>query len=114
MILAIMAIVCGTTSIPVPAQRSTGGKLISAVYPLKISANRRYLVDQKGVPFLMAGDAPQALTVNISTADADIYFANRAVHGFNTLWINLVCNDGTGGRKDGTTYDGVPPFTTPG
>ena len=29
-------------------------------YPLKKSANGRYLVDSKGAPFLLAGDAPQA------------------------------------------------------
>ena len=30
------------------------------------------------------------------------------------MWINLLCDDYTGGRKDGTTYDGIAPFTTPG
>src|SRR5262249_55646351 len=35
------------------------------------SANRRFLVDQSGAPFLLAGDAPQSLTVNLSTNEAD-------------------------------------------
>lgn len=82
-------------------------------YPVKKSANGRYLVDQKNVPFLIAGDAPQALMVNLSEADADFYFANRKSYGFNTVWINLLCKPGTGGRKDGSTYDGILPFTTP-
>jgi hypothetical protein len=82
-------------------------------YPLKVSANRRYLIDQKNVPFLITGDAPQALTVNVSESDADIYFANRASHGFNALWVNLLCKPGTGGRKDGSTFDGILPFTKP-
>jgi hypothetical protein len=30
------------------------------------------------------------------------------------VWINLLCNDYTGGRPDGTTYDGIAPFTKPG
>ncbi|HTQ10247.1 MAG TPA: hypothetical protein VMI31_09270, partial [Fimbriimonadaceae bacterium] len=34
------------------------------VYPVKVSANGRYLVDQNGKPFLIVGDAPQALMVN--------------------------------------------------
>src|SRR5689334_8866867 len=84
------------------------------VYPLKKSANGRYLVDQNNVPFLVAGDAPQALMVNISEADADVFFANRQSHGFNAAWINLLCNTGTAGRSDGSTYDGIVPFTTPG
>src|SRR4029079_19088147 len=28
-----------------------------------------------------------------------------------TLWVNLLCNDGTAGRSDGSTYDGILPFT---
>jgi Protein of unknown function (DUF4038)/Putative collagen-binding domain of a collagenase len=83
-------------------------------YPLKKSANGRYLVDQNNVPYLIAGDAPQALMVNLSDADAEMYFANRKSHGFNSVWINLLCKPGTGGRKDGSTFDGILPFTTPG
>jgi hypothetical protein len=80
-------------------------------YPLKKSANGRYLVDSKGVAFLVAGDAPQALMVKLTEPEADLYFSNRVVHGFNAVWINLLCRPGTGGRKDGATYDGIPPFT---
>ena len=94
--------------------RSAHRRSGSPAYPLKPSANGRYLVDQRNIPFLITGDAPQALMVNLSEAEAELYFANREAHGFNTVWINLVCNDYTGGRKDGTTYDGVPPFLNPG
>jgi hypothetical protein len=27
------------------------------------------------------------------------------------MWINLICTTYTGGNADGTTYDGIPPFT---
>ncbi|HWV98477.1 MAG TPA: DUF4038 domain-containing protein [Candidatus Acidoferrum sp.] len=80
-------------------------------YPLKKSANGRYLVDSKGAPFLLTGDAPQALMVKLTEADADLYFSNRVAHGFNAVWINLLCRPGTGGRKDGATYDGILPFS---
>jgi hypothetical protein len=70
------------------------------------------LVDSKGAPFLIAGDAPQALMVKLNETDADLYFSNRVSHGFNALWINLLCRPGTGGRKDGATYDLIPPFNT--
>ena len=30
------------------------------------------------------------------------------------MWINLLCNDYTGGRAGGTTYDGIAPFIRPG
>src|SRR6185436_8771147 len=86
----------------------------SGAYPLKVGPNGRYLVDQNDVPFLIVGDSPQALMVNLSTAEADAFFANRAAAGFNLVWINLLCATYTGGRPDGSTYDGIVPFTTDG
>ena len=62
----------------------------AASYPVKASANGRYLVDQADVPFLMVGDSPQALMVNISESEADAFFADRSEYGFNTVWINLL------------------------
>ena len=85
-----------------------------AAYPLKVSSNGRYLVDQNDVPFLIVGDAPQSLIVNLTEAQAEQYFADRSAHGFNAVWINLLCDTYTAGRSDGSTYDGIVPFTTPG
>src|SRR5437868_4865000 len=52
-------------------------------YPLEVSIDRRYLVDQDNVPFLLMGDSPQALIANLSAADANMFFADRAANGFN-------------------------------
>jgi hypothetical protein len=82
----------------------------SPAYPLKIGPTGRYLVDQKGVPFLIAGESPQAMMVNISEDEAEMFFANRQSHGFNTAWVNLLCATYTGGREDGSTADGLRPF----
>jgi hypothetical protein len=83
-------------------------------YPLRVSDNGRYLVDSDDKPFLIAGESPQAMMVNCSLDDAALFLANRRSHGFNTVWINLLCRKGTGGREDGSTYDGLRPFNTPG
>lgn len=102
---------------PVASQSATIGTGISQpppAFPLKVSENRRYLVDQHNVPFMMVGDSPQALIGNVSLADSKEYIENRAKYSINTLWINLVCNSGTACSGSGTTYDGVAPFTTPG
>jgi hypothetical protein len=72
----------------------------AAVYPVKKSANGRYLVDQNDAPYLIVGDSPQALMVNISEAEAETFFANRSAYGFNSVWINLLCTTYTGGRPD--------------
>lgn len=82
-------------------------------YPLKVGPTGRYLVDQSDKPFLIIGDAPQSLVVNLSDSDAAAYFANRAKRGFNAVWINLLCANYTGGRADGGTIGGVVPFKNP-
>ena len=84
------------------------------VYPLRIGPGARYLVDRDGRPFLIVGDSPQSLIVNLSVKQADRFFANRQAAGFNSMWINLLCDQYTAGRADGTTYDGIAPFTKAG
>jgi PKD repeat protein len=90
---------------------ATPADVSAQAYPVRKSATNRYLVDQLNRPFLITGDSPQALMVNLSTSEAEMYFANRAAHGFNTLWINLLCSTYTAGREDAGTYDGILPFT---
>lgn len=84
------------------------------VYPLKVSDNGRYLVDETGIPFLLVGDSPQSLIGNLSLSDTAFYVENRARYGINALWINLLCNSGTACNPDGTTFDGIAPFKTAG
>src|SRR5256712_7947773 len=83
------------------------------VYPVRVGPTGRYLVDQTGAPFLIAGESPQAMIGNLTDADAELFFANRQAHGFNTVWINLLCASYTGCNADGTTFHGLAPFPTP-
>jgi Protein of unknown function (DUF4038)/Putative collagen-binding domain of a collagenase len=94
---------------PPPARAAT-----AFAFPAGMSANHRYLVDQNGQPYLIVGDSPHSLFVNTSTADAELYLADRQAHGINAIWVQALSNGYTGGRADGTTYDGIAPFTTPG
>ena len=80
--------------------------------PLKIGPTGRYLVDQSNQPFLMVGDSPQSLIAMNSEASAASYLADRVAHGFNTVWINLLCTSYTFCSANGDTYDGIAPFTT--
>jgi len=83
------------------------------VFPLKVSANKRYLVDQKNVPFLIAGDTPQGLMGRLSEHDAEIYFADREALGFNTAgWIDVTCaGPDYPDNVNATTPDGMRPFS---
>ena len=81
-------------------------------YPLKVSStNPRILVDQDNVPFLMVGDSPQSPWAHLSPAEDAAYLANRARHGMNSLWIDMLTSPYVGGRSDSTLYNGTKPFT---
>jgi hypothetical protein len=95
----------------VTSEKVAGGS--DPAYPVKVSANHRYLVDQNNKPYLIVGDTPQGLMSRLSEADAEMYFADRQAHEFNTMgWIDVIC----AGRdfpsdSDGSTYNGIRPFT---
>jgi uncharacterized protein DUF4038/IPT/TIG domain-containing protein/collagenase-like protein with putative collagen-binding domain len=102
----------GNVVVTVGGQASNGAGFTVTAYPLKVSANKRYLVDQKNVPFLILGDSPQSLLVNLSTADRATYMADRQARGFNSILVMALCDTYTGGNSSGTTYDNIAPFTT--
>jgi hypothetical protein len=99
----LMAQNVGTSASPIAVS-------VGPAYPLKASANNRYLVDQNNVPFLMVGDSPQSLIANLTPAEATTYMLNRRSYGINTLWINILCNWPDICNKDGATFDGIKPF----
>ena len=80
-------------------------------FPLQVSANGRYLETAQGSPWLMVGDSPQSVMGNLSESKAAAYFADRESEGFNTAWVNLLCADYTACNSNGTTFDGIAPFT---
>src|SRR5262249_42787237 len=83
-------------------------------YPLKMSANGRYLVDSNGEPFLRVGDAPQTLIPKLFLGKTVAYVETRRHYGINTLWINIFSNAAQLCKEDGSTPDGIAPFATPG
>jgi hypothetical protein len=102
---------------PAPVQLAAAAELLPTrppVYPLKVGPTGRYLVDQHGRPFLIVGDSPQALIANVSPRQANRFFADREAAGFNSMWVNLLVDEYTGGRANGPTYDGITPFTRTG
>ena len=110
----LWAIKGGPTSVVdrTPADASEHNSI--PAYPVKASANNRYLVDQNDRPFMIVGDSPHSLIGKMSKPDAEFYMANRARYGINTLWVELLCNDKTACNADGTTFDGIPPFIVSG
>src|SRR5262245_45673435 len=110
-ILAIFTLLMFPSLAAYESNDGLGTAIAAPVYPVKKGPTGRYLVDQNGVPFLIAGESPQAMIGNLSEAEAEMFFVNRRSHGFNTVWINLLCATYTGCRADGSTFDGILPFT---
>jgi Protein of unknown function (DUF4038)/Putative collagen-binding domain of a collagenase len=83
------------------------------VFPLKVSANKHYLVDQNNVPFLIVGDTPQGLIGRLTEHDAEIYFTDREAFGFNTAgWIDVTCaGPDYPDNVNAATPDGMRPFS---
>jgi hypothetical protein len=67
-----------------------GGGLPRATYPVRVSSNGRYLVDQNGTPFKIHGDAAWSMIANLTAAEMDVYLADRKARGFNTVLVNLI------------------------
>jgi len=81
-------------------------------YPLKIGTNKRYLVDQNNVPFLLQGDAAWSLIVALTKAETEQYLKNRRQKGFNTILVNLIEHKFC--KNPPKNAYGEEPFTKPG
>jgi hypothetical protein len=78
-----------------------------ASFPVKVSSNGRYLVDQANRPFRIQGEAAWSLISNLTYAEADRYLSNRKAKGFNTVLVELIEHKYAQGGK-GAKINGVP------
>jgi len=81
------------------------------VFPLKIAAGRRYLVDQNDVPFLIHGEAAWSIIVQLTREEAERYLDDRRRRGFNLVLVNLLENK-FADHPPLNVY-GQGPFTSP-
>ena len=111
--VGILFLAASLTSIGRSAAGEDRSRPEPPAFPLKLSANHRYLVDQKNTPFLIVGDSPQGLMGRLTEQQTDQYFADREAHGFNTAgWIDVACaGHDFPDIKAGGTVDGILPFT---
>jgi hypothetical protein len=59
-------------------------------FPLKISANGRYLTDSNDKPFLYVAETPWCLISNLTKEEVDEFLDIRIKQGFNTIQIHLL------------------------
>lgn len=111
-ITALLLIALAATAATLEGQTPSQPASTFPVYPLKASANGRYLTDSNGVPYLLMGDSPQSMIANLTPSAMSYYMSNRQQMGFNSILVDALCTTYTGGNGNGTAYDGTPPFTS--
>lgn len=65
------------------------GRSLPTVFPLRAAPGGRYLEDQRGVPFLIKGEAAWLALANLTEAEQETYLADRAARGFNLIEVML-------------------------
>jgi hypothetical protein len=78
-------------------------------FPIKLSANKRYFVDQTGAPWLMVGDSAHHIVNVVDPSSWPTYFASRQSQGFNT--VNLIELTHGNPVANGGLPNGQLPFT---
>jgi hypothetical protein len=81
-------------------------------FPLRVSPDRRRLLDVDGRPFLIQGDAAWSIIANLTFEDAVRYLDDRRAKGFNTVLVNLI--EHLFSQDPPRDLAGREPFTTPG
>jgi len=61
----------------------------SPAFPLKVSEDRRHLVDQRGTPFLHLADTPWMIFQKLTEAEAKEYMVRRREQGFTSQQVQL-------------------------
>lgn len=84
--LILLAVVLAITACS-PKVKTEAKKGLPA---LRVSANHRYLVDEKGQPFFWLGDTGWLLFTKLNREDAEKYLTDRANKGFNVIQVMML------------------------
>ncbi len=95
-----------------PSKQAHAAALSRTSFPLRVSDNRRCLVNHNGRPFLVVGDTAWSLIAQLSEGDIARYLDDRRERGFNSIIVNLIEHK-YASRAPANVY-GVAPFLKPG
>jgi hypothetical protein len=80
-------------------------------FPLKLSPNGRYLIDQDNSPFLIKEISAWGLIQALSEADEAAFIDSAKKKQFNTLMVSIISFD-TRFAGNPPDWQGIPPFST--
>jgi hypothetical protein len=82
-------------------------------FPLKISDNGRYFIDQEGKPFLYHADTGWQIFTQLTTLEAIEYLSFRKSQGFNTIQVQIVMTPEQVNRYGQKPFHGDVDFSRP-
>lgn len=96
--------------------RESGSSPSVPVYPLEVSRDGRYLVDQRGRPWRVQADAAWLMAARATPQQVDTYLARRQSQGFNSFYLDVMVHAGGYDAAPNAPDDrrGDPPLATPG
>lgn len=85
-LLAFVLVLCLLPLLP------TAPSVVAAdpLFPVRVSANGRYLEDARGKPFLLRGDTAWSIIAQLTKEETEEYLENRRQKGFNAILVNLI------------------------
>ncbi len=84
----------------------------ASIWPLSVSGNGRYLQTATGLPYLIHGDTPWSLAVQLNNGEIDTYLGTRSSQGFNTILWNAIEHQFSDNSPAYRNRDGFDPFTS--
>lgn len=82
----------------------------SSIFPLRLSQNKRHLVDQINNPFLIKEFSAWGMIQALSEEEEFALMDSLKQKGFNTLLISIVSNAADQMGGDPPNWQGIPPF----
>lgn len=84
---------------------------VASKFPLQLHAGGRYLTQSDGTPFIMVGDTPWSIAVQLSEAQIDSYLADRVAKGCNAILFNAIEKTYSSQTPTYRNVSGHDPFT---
>jgi hypothetical protein len=84
-----------------------------ALFPLRISPDKKYLVNSRNEPFLIVGNAAWSLAVEATKSEALFYLDDRRRRGFNTIVVYLTTPRFSSHIPRWANAEGAVPFANP-
>lgn len=96
---------------PAATRANSSPHTVASKFPLQLHGGGRYLTQSDGTPFIMIGDTPWSIAVQLSNTQIDSYLADRASKGCNAILFNAIEKTYSSQTPTYRNASGNDPFT---